>query len=104
MPSSAAQCRCCRRRSAGQAGTGPAFRQQAVPALPSAGPLCYLLTFLRAVAALRATTAATGVHSSVPGLLELSDPSACRVTFVLPLEPRADLLPVTAAPPCGSGP
>ena len=32
-------------------------------------------------------------REQVPGLLELRDPAACLISFLLPLEPRTDLLP-----------
>lgn len=93
----------CLRRQPGRAAAAACEQQAATApcALTSSGPLCYVLTFLRAVTALRATAAATGVHSGLPGLLELSDPAARRVTFLLPLEPRTDLLPFAAGTPRG---
>ncbi|KAL4434025.1 hypothetical protein ABPG75_000466 [Micractinium tetrahymenae] len=57
------------------------------------GPLSYLVCLLRALHALRQHVRATGEHTKVPGLLELRSPADRTVSFLLPLEARAELLP-----------
>lgn len=61
------------------------------------GPLSYLVCLLRALHALRRHVRATGEHAKVPGLLELHTPASRSVSFLLPLEARAELLPFSNA-------
>ncbi|KAI7843709.1 hypothetical protein COHA_002608 [Chlorella ohadii] len=61
--------------------------------LPHCGPLSYLICLIRALFELRSEVRSAGVHSKVPGLVELHDPAQRRLSFLLPLEGRSDMLP-----------